>query len=98
VAIVTFTLNYNTEMCVAKNKACTTNSVMIMIKRQTLKPHVNEMLQYLWHAWDRTEKSTSVWWRSLKERDHMEDRGEDGSMVSEWMLGRLTGGGGWSGF
>jgi hypothetical protein len=67
-------------MCVAKNKEQTINIVLVMIKNQALKPHVNETLQYLWHAWDRTEKSTSVWWESPKERDHMEDRGVDGKM------------------
>jgi hypothetical protein len=28
----------------------------------------------------------------LKERDHLEDRGVDGKMGSEWILGRLAGG------
>jgi hypothetical protein len=34
-------------------------------------------------------------WRCLgrlKERDHSEDLGVDGTMGSEWVLGRLTGG------
>jgi hypothetical protein len=31
-------------------------------------------------------------WESPKERDHSEDRGVDGSMVSEWILGKLAGG------
>jgi hypothetical protein len=30
-----------------------------------------------------------------KERDHSEDRGVDGRMWSEWILGRLTGGVEW---
>jgi len=33
----------------------------------------------------------------MKERDHSEDRGVDGRMGSEWILGRLAGGV-WSGF
>jgi hypothetical protein len=32
------------------------------------------------------------WWESQKERDHLEDEGIDGRMVSEWILGRLAGG------
>jgi hypothetical protein len=38
-----------------------------------------------------------VLWESLKEREHSEDRGEDGRMESKWILGRLVGGV-WSGF
>jgi hypothetical protein len=37
-----------------------------------------------------------VWWESRKERDHSEDQGIDGRMGSEWIFGRLAGGG-WSG-
>jgi hypothetical protein len=32
------------------------------------------------------------WWESLKERDHSEDKGVDGRMGLEWILGRLAGG------
>jgi hypothetical protein len=31
-------------------------------------------------------------WESLKERDHSEDRGVDGSLESEWILEILAGG------
>jgi hypothetical protein len=31
------------------------------------------------------------WWESQKERDHSEDLGVDGSLGSEWILGRLAG-------
>jgi len=40
----------------------------------------------------RIEKSTRFWWESRKERDHSEDRGADGRMKSEWILGSLAGG------
>jgi hypothetical protein len=29
----------------------------------------------MWHAWERTENCTRLWWKSLKERDHSEDQG-----------------------
>jgi hypothetical protein len=49
---------------------------------------------YGWHAWGRREKCARCWTQSPKERDHSDDQGVDGSMVSEWILGRLAGGGG----
>jgi hypothetical protein len=42
------------------------------------------------HAWERRGKCTRVWWESPKERDHSEDRGVDGRMGSEWILGILA--------
>jgi hypothetical protein len=38
------------------------------------------------HAWERREKRTRFWWESPKEGDHLEDRGVDGKMGSEWIL------------
>jgi hypothetical protein len=32
-----------------------------------------------------------VWWESPKERGHSEERGIEGRMESEWILGRLAG-------
>jgi hypothetical protein len=37
-------------------------------------------------------KCTRFWWKSLKERDHSEDRGVDGRMGSELVLRILVGG------
>jgi hypothetical protein len=37
-------------------------------------------------------KCTRFWWESPKERDNSEDRGVDGRMGSELILGRLDGG------
>jgi hypothetical protein len=34
---------------------------------------------------------TEFWWESQKERDHLEDKGIDGRMGSEWILGRQAG-------
>jgi hypothetical protein len=41
----------------------------------------------MWHAWERREKCTRLWWESPKERDHLEDQGVGGEMGSEWILG-----------
>jgi hypothetical protein len=38
-------------------------------------------------------KVYKVLWESPKERDHSEDQGIDGRIESDWMLGRLAGGG-----
>jgi hypothetical protein len=48
----------------------------------------------MWHTLETREKSTRFWWESPKERDHSHDRGVDGWMGLEWILGRLAGGGG----
>jgi hypothetical protein len=50
----------------------------------------------MWHAWERREKCVRFWWENPKERDHWEDQGVDGSMRSEWVLGRLATGSGFS--
>jgi hypothetical protein len=39
----------------------------------------------------RGKRSAQGFWESPKERDHSEDRGVDGRMESEWILGRLGG-------
>jgi hypothetical protein len=44
----------------------------------------------MWHAWERREKCTKFWWECPKERDHLEDQGVGGKMVTEWILGRLA--------
>jgi hypothetical protein len=48
----------------------------------------------MWHAWERRENCTRVWWESPKERDHSEDRGiliwVDGIRTD---LGEIGGGG-----
>jgi hypothetical protein len=51
----------------------------------------------MWHTLDRREKGTGFWCQGPKERDHLKDRGVDGQMGLEWILGRLVGGV-WSGF
>jgi hypothetical protein len=39
--------------------------------------------------------SAVFWWESSKEKDQLEDRGVDGRMGLEWILGRLFGGVEW---
>jgi hypothetical protein len=41
----------------------------------------------MWHVWERKEKCPKFWWESPKEEDHLGDRGADGRMGLEWMLG-----------
>jgi hypothetical protein len=47
------------------------------------------------HAWESTEKCTRFLWECPKERDRLEDKGEDGRIGSEWILERLAGGVDW---
>jgi hypothetical protein len=42
-------------------------------------------------AWERT--CTGFLWESPKKRDHLEDQSVNERMGSEWILGRLAGGG-----
>jgi hypothetical protein len=44
----------------------------------------------MWHAWERRENCTRIWWENPKEIDDSEDQGVGGRMVSEWILGRLA--------
>jgi hypothetical protein len=44
----------------------------------------------MWHAWERRGMCTRFGWESQKERDHLDDQGLDGRMVSEWILGRMA--------
>jgi hypothetical protein len=44
----------------------------------------------MWHAWERGETCTGLWWESPKENDHFEDQGVDGRMGSKRTLGRLV--------
>jgi hypothetical protein len=46
----------------------------------------------MWLEWEMREKSTGFWWESLREGDHPEDRGVDGRLGTEWILGRWAGG------
>jgi hypothetical protein len=50
----------------------------------------------VWYTWDRRQKCTRFWWEIPKEGEYSEDRGVDGRMGSEWILGRLAGV--WSGY
>jgi hypothetical protein len=34
----------------------------------------------------RGEEYTEVWWRNLRERDHLEDPGVDGRIILRWIF------------
>jgi hypothetical protein len=36
----------------------------------------------MWHVWERRENCTRFWWKSQKERDHLEDQGVDGNRMN----------------
>jgi hypothetical protein len=36
-------------------------------------------------------RNTIFWWENLKGRDHSEDFGLDGRLISEWILGKYDG-------
>jgi hypothetical protein len=47
--------------------------------------------QLIWHAWERRENCIRFWWESQKKRDLLDNRGLDGRIGSQWILGRLVG-------
>jgi hypothetical protein len=51
----------------------------------------------MWHAQEKREKCTRVWWENPKKRDYSEEQDIDRRMGSEWILGKLVCGL-WSGF
>jgi hypothetical protein len=52
----------------------------------------------MWQALERGGICTGFWWENPKEKDHLKDQGLDVRIGSKWTLGRLAGGGMWSGF
>jgi hypothetical protein len=43
----------------------------------------------MWHEWERRKKCKGFCLETPKERDLLEDRGVDGRIKSEWILGLL---------
>jgi len=42
--------------------------------------------------WGRDEVYTVFWWGNLRERDHLEDPGVDGSIILRWIFRKRDGG------
>jgi hypothetical protein len=38
----------------------------------------------MWHVWGRGEVHRGLWWGNLRERDHLQDPGVDGTL--KWMF------------
>jgi hypothetical protein len=45
--------------------------------------------------WGREEVYTGFWWGNLRERDHLEDPGVDGSIILRWIFRKWDGGMNW---
>jgi hypothetical protein len=48
----------------------------------------------MWHVWDIGEVHTGHWWGNLKKRDHLEDQGLDGRIISKRIIMKWDEGGG----
>jgi hypothetical protein len=46
----------------------------------------------MWHVWGRGEVHTVFWWGNLRDGDHLEDPGVDGSILLKWIFKNWDGG------
>jgi hypothetical protein len=51
----------------------------------------NEPSRLLWHAWERWRMHTELWSKNLNGRDQAGDLDIDGTIILEWMLGKVCG-------
>ena len=49
----------------------------------------------MWHTWGAEEVQIGIWWRNLKERDHLEDIGVDVRIILKWIFKNQAGGVEW---
>jgi hypothetical protein len=49
----------------------------------------------MWNVRGRGEVHTEFWWRDLREGDHLEDQGVDGTIILEWTVKKWDGGMHW---
>jgi hypothetical protein len=40
----------------------------------------------MWHTWETGKVHTGFWWGNLRERDHLENPGEYGKIISKWIF------------
>jgi len=40
----------------------------------------------MYQVWRRGEAYVGLWWGNMRERDHLEDTGIDGSIISRWIF------------
>jgi hypothetical protein len=40
----------------------------------------------MWHVWERGEMHTGFWWGNMRERNHLEGLGIDGSIILKWIF------------
>jgi hypothetical protein len=45
----------------------------------------------MWHVWDIKKVHTGFWWGDLRERDHLEDLGVDGTRILKWIFKKCNG-------
>jgi len=48
--------------------------------------NIKDMRQGMWHIEGRGEVHTEILWGNMRERDHLEHLGIDGTLILKWIL------------